>query len=116
MVVMLSRPAHLRLFRCIAPGLGRRPQERPGQAGVPTASVAERAGMDQSTGSRPAATRAALARENGRLPKNPLRADSGEGWADSMTTWRDVSTSPFFLRADAPHRMNTTRSGFRLTA
>ncbi len=55
----------------------------------------------------------ALARENGRLPKNPLRADSGEGWADSMITWRDVSIRAFFLRADAPHRMNTTRSGLR---
>src|SRR5207237_2249329 len=67
-------------------------------------SAAERAGMLQSIGSRPAAISASLARENGRLPKNPLRADSGDGWADSMTTWRDVSMSAFFLRADAPQR------------
>ena len=59
---------------------------------------------------------AALARENGRLPKKPLWADSGDGWADSITTWRVVSMSAFFLRADAPHRMNTTRSGLALTA
>ena len=72
--------------------------------------------MLQSIGSRPAAISASLARENGRLPKNPLRADSGDGWADSMTTWRDVSMSAFFLRADAPQRMNTTRSGLRFTA
>ena len=46
-------------------------------------------GMRQSTGSRPAATSASLARENGRLPKNPLCADSGDGCADSMISWRD---------------------------
>ena len=33
-----------------------------------------------------------------------------------MITWRLVSMRPFFLRADAPHRMNTTRSGLALTA
>src|SRR5207302_11254028 len=65
-------------------------------------SAAERAGIVQSTGSRPAAMSASLAREKGRLPKNPLRADSGEGWADSMITCRSVSISAFFLRADAP--------------
>ena len=42
-------------------------------------------------GSRPAATRAALVRENGLEPKKPLWADSGDGWADSMIVWRDVS-------------------------
>ena len=76
----------------------------------------QRAERPQSTGSRPASTRAAFARENGRLPKNPLWADRGEGWADSMTTWRVVSMRARFLRADAPHRMNTTRSGFAFTA
>ena len=45
----------------------------------------------QSTGSRPAATSAAFARLNGRLPKKPLWADSGDGCADSMTWWREVS-------------------------
>ena len=54
-------------------------------------------------------------RENGRLPKNPLDADSGDGCGDSMTTWRLVSMSAFFFRADAPHRMNTTRSCFVFT-
>ena len=57
-----------------------------------------------------------MARENGRLPKNPLRADNGEGWADSMITWRSVSIRAFFFRAYAPHRMKTTRSSLRLTA
>ena len=33
-----------------------------------------------------------------------------------MMVWRPVSTSAFFLRADAPHRMNTTRSGLAATA
>src|SRR5262249_58763132 len=73
-------------------------------------------GIRQSIGSRPAATRASLARENGRLPKNPLDADSGDGWGDSITVCRLVSISAFFLRADAPHRMNTTRSGLAFTA
>src|SRR3546814_452939 len=77
---------------------------------------AQRGGRRQSTGWRPAATSAPFARENGRLPKKPLWADSGEGCADSITTWRLWSTSPFFLRADAPQRMNTTRSGLSLTA
>src|SRR5687767_8364571 len=88
------------------------------QAGAAAAatSAALLAGIDQSTGSRPAATSAWLARENGRLPKKPLRADSGEGWADSMITRREVSIRAFFLRADAPQRMNTTRSSLRLTA
>ena len=29
----------------------------------------------------------------------PLRAESGDGWADSITTWRLVSISAVFLRA-----------------
>ena len=36
-------------------------------------------GRDQSMGSRPAASRAALVLLNGRLPKKPLCALSGEG-------------------------------------
>ena len=63
-----------------------------------------------------ASTSAALARLNGRLPKNPLWADSGDGCADSMIVWRVVSISGFFRRADAPHRMNTTCSGLASTA
>ena len=62
----------------------------------------------QSIGSSPAAVSAALVRENGREPKNPLWADRGDGWADSMTTWRDVSMSAFLRRAWLPQRMNTT--------
>ena len=38
----------------------------------------QRGGMRQSTGSRPAATSASLAREKGLLPKKPLPADSGD--------------------------------------
>ena len=47
----------------------------------------------QSIGSSPASTRAALVRENGREPKNPLEADNGDGCADSITVWRVVSTT-----------------------
>ena len=50
---------------------------------------------------------AVFARENGREPKNPWRADSGDGCADSMTLCREVSISDFFLRDDAPHKMKT---------
>ena len=67
----------------------------------------------QSIGSRPAAARAALARENGSEPKKPLCADSGDGWADSMIVWRAVSMSACFLRAWLPHRMNTTGCPWR---
>jgi hypothetical protein len=38
----------------------------------------------QSIGRWPWAVSAAFARLNGWLPKNPLWADSGDGWADSM--------------------------------
>ena len=52
---------------------------------------------------------ASLVRENGCEPKKPLWADSGDGCADSMIVWRDVSMSAFLRRAWLPHRMNTTR-------
>ena len=39
-------------------------------------------------GSRPASSSAALVRLNGLLPKKPLWALSGDGWADSITVWR----------------------------
>ena len=71
-------------------------------APVNCTAAAERAGIDQSIGFRPAATSASLARENGRLPKNPLRADSGDGWADSMITWRDVSIRRLLLAGRRP--------------
>ena len=66
-------------------------------------------------GSRPASTSAALVRLNGLLPKKPLWALSGDGCADSITVWRLRSINAFFLRAWAPHRMNTTRCGLALT-
>ncbi len=42
----------------------------------------------QSIGAWPWSTSASLARLNGRLPKNPLWADSGDGCADSMIVCR----------------------------
>jgi len=42
---------------------------------------------------------AALIRENGRLPKNPFRADSGEGCADLMIVCRVASISGSFFCA-----------------
>lgn len=59
-------------------------------------------------------------RENGLLSKNPLWADNGDGWADSMIVCRSspalATMSDFFLRAYAPHKMKTTCSGFPATA
>ena len=72
--------------------------------------------MHQSMGLRPAASSAALALEKGLLPKNPRCAESGDGCGDSMITWRVLSTRSLFRLADDPHRMNTTRSCFSLTA
>jgi hypothetical protein len=40
----------------------------------------------QSIGGLCSFIKAALARLKGLLPKKPLWADKGEGWADSMTT------------------------------
>lgn len=54
-------------------------------------------GSCQSIAGWPAARSAALMRENGRVPKKPLRAESGEGCADSMITWRLASISALFL-------------------
>ena len=68
-------------------------RDRISAAGLQASPNGYWSGMRQSMGSRPASTRAALARENGRLPKKPLAADSGDGCADSMTTWRVVSIS-----------------------
>lgn len=48
---------------------------------------------------RPAFVNAALMCENGREPKNPWCAESGEGCGASMTAWREVSMSAFFFRA-----------------
>src|SRR5690606_40283761 len=43
---------------------------------------------DQSIGFCPSASSSALILENGRLPKNPLFADSGEGCGAVMIAWR----------------------------
>jgi hypothetical protein len=45
----------------------------------------------------PASRSAALIRENGRLPKKPLRAESGEGCADWMIVCRPASISASFF-------------------
>jgi len=70
----------------------------------------------QSISGLPASRKAALILEKGRLPKNPLAADSGEGCADWMIAWRVVLISGTFLRAYAPHNTNTTRSDLSFTA
>src|ERR1700730_5766018 len=49
-----------------------------------------KSGRSQSTRRFPAARKAALIFENGRLPKKPDRADRGEGCADSTMMWRPV--------------------------
>jgi hypothetical protein len=59
----------------------------------------QRSGICQSISGLPAARRAWLVRENGRLPKNPRRADNGEGWAELMMTCRSVSISSVFFCA-----------------
>src|SRR3546814_13823188 len=71
--------------------------------------------MHQSIGSRPASPSAVFARLNGRVPKNPLWADSGDGWGDSMTTCLVVSIWGAFRRADAPQSMKTTRPNLAQT-
>ncbi len=49
--------------------------------------------LRQSIAAMPADSRKALARENGREPKKPLCADSGEGCAARRTRWRPPSTN-----------------------
>src|SRR4051794_40423204 len=70
---------------------------------------------DQSIGRFPAPVSASLILLNGRLPKNPLRADKGEGWADFRIMCRAGSIRDSFFWAYAPHNTNTTRSRFSLT-
>ena len=53
-------------------------------------------------GGRPAATSAALVRLNGLLPKKPLWALSGDGWADSITVCRDRSIKRLLLAGMRP--------------
>ncbi len=61
--------------------------------------VGERHQSVQSIGAWPCATSASLARLNGRLPKNPLWADSGDGCGDSMMVCRSRSINDFFFLA-----------------
>src|SRR5690606_39904096 len=65
-------------------------------------------GSVQSIGAAPWAINISLALENGREPKNPLRADSGLGCTDSMH--RSAPINGLSWRALLPHRMAT--SGF----
>src|SRR5690606_15514877 len=66
----------------------------------------DRHGRLQSMGSAPRRRRWSLARLNGREPKNPEWADSGDGWADSMQgmPW----SRPTRVRASRPQRMATS--------
>lgn len=48
------------------------------------------------------------------LPKNPLWADSGDGWADSSIRCLLVSMSGFLLRASLPQSIKTKWSEFAL--
>lgn len=61
----------------------------------------------QSTGSIPFAFRNLFARLNGRLPKNPLYADSGLGWGASKIRCLEFVSIDFFICAGRPHRINT---------
>ena len=45
----------------------------------------------QSIGSTPFFFKASLIFENGRLPKKPLAAERGDGWADCTIACRSVS-------------------------
>ena len=56
-------------------------------------------GMRQSISGLPTAASASLIAEKGRLPKNPLRADSGEGCAEAMIVCFVVSISSLFFPA-----------------
>ena len=64
-------------------------------------------GRAQSTGSPPCSTSIALTRENGREPKKPRLADSGDGCTDSTYgTWPSIGLSDW---ASRPHRIATQR-------
>ena len=64
------------------------------------------AGRRQSIGSPPWRTSSSLARLNGREPKKPERADSGDGWALAMYgTEPSIGTSDC---ASRPHRIATS--------
>src|SRR5690606_40926341 len=68
---------------------------------------------DQSIGFCPSASSSALILENGRLPKNPLFADSGEGCGAVMIAWRVVSISAVFFRARSEERRVGKEGGGR---
>ncbi|KDQ01029.1 hypothetical protein EN35_26030 [Rhodococcus qingshengii] len=59
----------------------------------------------QSTGSAPSPVKSSFARLNGREPKNPREAESGDGCADSM-----IGVSPSIgarVAASRPHKIAT---------
>jgi len=64
----------------------------------------------QSIGSSHQSTNIELIAEKGLLPKNPLWAEKGDGWADSRTTCFSVSISLFLLRAKFPQKTKITCS------
>ena len=55
--------------------------------------------MFQSIGFIPLAIKNSLVLENGLLPKNPLYAENGDGWADSRTKCLGLVTNTFFALA-----------------
>src|SRR5699024_227906 len=63
---------------------------------------------DQSIGASPWAVRKAFVWENGLDPKNPRRADSGEGCADSRTKILAVLNCGASALAWAPQRSTTS--------
>ena len=71
--------------------------------------------LPNSIGSVPFSASARLIAENGRLPKNPRYAESGDGCADCMTVCRAVSISGSFFCAGPPQSTNTTGRGNPLT-
>ena len=60
---------------------------------------AHKSGNCQSISGLPASRNSWLMAEKGRLPKKPLRAESGDGWADWMMVWREVSIRLSFFCA-----------------
>src|ERR1700758_2452167 len=72
-----------------------------------------RQGSRQSTGCAPRSASSAFVRLNGREPKNPRCADSGDGCTDSMVATREspAASMGFSVDASRPHRMATSGAG-----
>lgn len=66
----------------------------------------------QSIGGLPIDIRKSLVFENGRLPKNPLKADNGLGWVDVNIRCLLLVIRDFFWIALLPHKIKTTGSFF----